>query len=1021
MSYCRKGLLCLLLLIGIACQAQLAVAPQTSPETLAQKLLGSGVIISNVRLHASPLSTGFFVNRGGTALGLDSGLVLSTGRVKTEGNHFGLDGPATGFASSNLDLPGDAALSGLIGQGVTSDAAILEFDFVPLGDSIRFRYVFSSEEYPAYACSPYNDVFAFFLSGPGYPAAVNLALVPQTTIPVSINSINSGSPGQGYALSTCSDMGNGAPFTQYYLDNAGGNGLTHNGHTTVLTAVAAVQPCQSYHLRIAIADAGGTLAVPDRTYDSNVFIEAHSLQSSPVHLSSGLPSSGGRAYLTEGCERNFLRIQREQATPAPQTLYLRYGGAAINGIDLEQLPSTVTIGANDSVALLPLRALADQLEEGEEELKIFVTSGCGAGVFAFDSLILTIRDYEPLTLSPSDTAICAGATVQLQAPSGFQHYQWEGATPMPGNAPALMVSPVLQTEYRCIASRGTCRAKGMARVAVRRLLLAEKRDVYCINGQSGLIRVSASPGWGGVEYSLNGGAFGPQPLFTSLAAGSYTIRARGGGCMDSISVTLVRTTAFTDPVISEQVVAASCTGANGRILAAANGGLLPYEFSIDGNDFATLANFTVSAGVHTLSVRDANGCQDQKLITIPMDPPITAAFRLQPAGCEGLPDGRLFITAAGGSGAYRYTLGSGPLQSADSFAVQAGTSQVRIVDDKGCSFTDTVRIPSLPLPLFIGNDTAICEGSTVRFSPVTTATAFSWQPHSSLSATHLANPTATPADTTDYILQASRNGCTATDTIRVNVWKAPVADAGRDTTLCAGREYQLQGRGGVGYSWQPAPALDRPQSPSPRLKTGISTRFTLQVRDARGCRSLQQDTVMVHFIPAVRAFAGKDTQVVAGQPLQLTATDLSGKATRASWWPVTGLSDPQAFNPVATVREDVHYVLTLATPEGCTGKDTLFIRAFLGPQVYVPTAFTPDGNGRNDLLRPLLVGMKGFHYFRVYNRWGQVVYATATAGAGWNGTVQGVRQDSGTFLWVVSATDERGQPVLRKGTVVLVR
>ncbi|MFL5741240.1 MAG: choice-of-anchor L domain-containing protein, partial [Flavisolibacter sp.] len=147
--------------------SQLQIVPQTSGQALAQKLVGSGVIISNVHLSGSKFSTAFFYNQGNTKLGIDSGIVLTTGRAITADGYIGLNGPQTLLASNQMAEEGDDQLDDVVAPSKTTDAVILEFDFTPVGDSVRFKYVFSSEEYPTYVCSKFNDVFAFFISGPG--------------------------------------------------------------------------------------------------------------------------------------------------------------------------------------------------------------------------------------------------------------------------------------------------------------------------------------------------------------------------------------------------------------------------------------------------------------------------------------------------------------------------------------------------------------------------------------------------------------------------------------------------------------------------------------------------------------------------------------------------------------------------------------------------------------------------------------------------------------------------------------
>ncbi len=205
--------------------AQISVTQAADATDMAQTLAGPGVLISNATMSGQcPLTpqdliTGvgigagkFTYNGGASDIGINDGIVLTTGN-------------ADAIFASPLDfldgyLPngtaGDATLSTYMGGSNTNDACVLEFDLTPAGSTISFDYVFASREYPTYNCSNYNDIFAFFISGPGLPAGLNnIALVPNTTIPVTINSVNDGSN----IGSACTNMGPGSPFTQYYVDN----------------------------------------------------------------------------------------------------------------------------------------------------------------------------------------------------------------------------------------------------------------------------------------------------------------------------------------------------------------------------------------------------------------------------------------------------------------------------------------------------------------------------------------------------------------------------------------------------------------------------------------------------------------------------------------------------------------------------------------------------------------------------------------------------------------------------------
>jgi gliding motility-associated-like protein len=160
------------------------------------------------------------------------------------------------------------------------------------------------------------------------------------------------------------------------------------------------------------------------------------------------------------------------------------------------------------------------------------------------------------------------------------------------------------------------------------------------------------------------------------------------------------------------------------------------------------------------------------------------------------------------------------------------------------------------------------------------------------------------------------------------------------------------------------------------------------------------------------AFAGNDTVIISNMPAQLQA---SGNGTFL-WSPVVGLSNAAVSNPFITLSNDQEYTLSVTTPEGCTADDTIFVKVYNGPAVYVPSAFTPNGDGKNELLQPMYVGIKELKLFVVYNRWGQVVFQTKSMQKGWNGI-----RATGTFVWMVSAVNYLNQPILLKGTVTIIR
>jgi gliding motility-associated-like protein len=140
------------------------------------------------------------------------------------------------------------------------------------------------------------------------------------------------------------------------------------------------------------------------------------------------------------------------------------------------------------------------------------------------------------------------------------------------------------------------------------------------------------------------------------------------------------------------------------------------------------------------------------------------------------------------------------------------------------------------------------------------------------------------------------------------------------------------------------------------------------------------------------------------------------------WQPGTGLSDPNIPNPEASLDANQQYVLRVTSGDGCYALDTLHVTVFkTAPDIFVPTAFTPNGDGLNDLLVPIPAGISEFEYFRVYNRYGQLVFSTTEVGKGWNGRIAGKEQGSDSFVWYVKGRDYTGKSIFKKGTSTLIR
>lgn len=340
------------------------------------------------------------------------------------------------------------------------------------------------------------------------------------------------------------------------------------------------------------------------------------------------------------------------------------------------------------------------------------------------------------------------------------------------------------------------------------------------------------------------------------------------------------------------------------------------------------------------------------------------------------------------------------------------------LNENGCINTDSLRVRVVDfVSLDAGPDTTICTTDSIRLFPVTDGLQFSWTPATRIDNPSIRTPLVSPLTTTTYRVRASIGKCNREDEITIRTVPYPIAGAGTDTIICFQDTARLQGAvNGSRFNWSPTNTLTGFNTLSPIAYPTQTTTYTLTTYDTLGCPKPGVSTVVVGVRPKIIAFAGNDTSVVVGQPLQLNGTG----AILYLWSPSTYLNNPAIANPIAILNDNFTYYLKAYTPEGCTGYDTINIKVFkTSPDIFVPNAFSP--NGRNRLLRPIPVGISRLDYFRVYNRWGQLVYQTNRSGAGWDGTIAGRLQDSGTYVWMVQGVDYTGRVVVRKGTAILIR
>ena len=659
-----------------------------------------------------------YFSKGTSSFPLEEGLLLCTGNASSA------MGPNnnTGKSDKKVSNASDPDLATITGRTMY-DAAVLEFDFVPAGDSIEFTFVFTSEEYLEYVGSQYNDAFGFFLSGPGISGpytnnAVNLATIPGTTTPVSINTIHPAVTNNYGTFPATNET--------YYFSNASGSlTMQYDGGTVVLKATYAVQPCSTYRIRMSIADAS------DQEWDAGVFLGAKSFNSQNISLTNyALNNYGsfneGQNNIFEGCN-DYLRIERSGSDiSAPLTVNLNISGTATNGTDIltsdnQPFPTQITFPANVAYIDIPYSAVSDGISDNDETfiVKAPVSCPCESNQIYVTQ---TIHLYELANIT-SVSALnlqCFGQsngtiTVNVSGGSGSYQYSinngstWQNINTFTGLSAG--------TYTILVRDPGSCypNVTATATIGSPTAIVAQAgQDVSICNGESTQLN-----GTGGVLYSwspstgLNYTNIA-NPIATPSVTTTYTLTVTNasGNCSSTDQVVI---TVNPVPEFTTSVTDVTCYAGNNGSIAVTPGSGAISDFQYSKDDGATYQNSNIFnglvAGTYFIKVKNiSGGCESDHEYVIINEPSVLTAGESHTAiACNG---GNSTVTISATGGAAPYT-GTGD------FTQAAGTHTYTVTDANGCSDDVTVTI-SQPEILVAGEShTAIaCNGgnSTVTIS-----------------------------------------------------------------------------------------------------------------------------------------------------------------------------------------------------------------------------------------------------------------------------------------------------------------
>lgn len=928
-------ILCLLTGASNSALAQLTVAGGLNAMALAQMLAGPGITVSNATLTGAPDASGSF-NGSASNIGMPSGVILCTGPITVA------PGPNnTGSAGQDNGQPGNSQLNSLAGAN-TYNAIILEFDFIPLSNNIGFDYVFASEEYPEYVNTGFNDAFAFFISGPGIAGQQNIALVPGTATPVTIDNVNGGS------------------YSQYYVDNTGGSTVQYDGFTTVLTATSTVQACQTYHLKIMIADAG------DGIWDSGVFLAEGSLTSEVVEISTTTATADSTAY--ENCSNATVTLTLSDVLPADYVVNLNITGTATNGTDYPAIPSTVTIPANQLSTSFTIDPVYDGTVEGVETVIIDVqTSICGS-----DTIIIYINDVSPVTVQAfGDTSFCGGtAKLWAQADGGAGNYTYSWSNGMTGDT--IYVSPSTTTTYT-VTSNDYCASTvpdptDDATVTIDPTPVADAGpDIpYCAGDPVTL------NGSGGTDYEwydiTNAAVVGNQASITLNPVGDvdYRMITWIGTCSDTDYVSITELPASPAQAAGDT---SFCLGGSAQldVVSAVNS---TFSWSpttglnnpLIQNPVATPSVTTV----YTVSITSSSGCIKTDSVEVVIDPIPVPDFVVDDVCLNEISIfGNLSSIASGSILSYSWDFGDNTTGSAPStnhlYATDA-TYNVKlvVVSDMGCtdSLTQTTTVHPLPIADFsFVNDCQDKQITYVDQSSVSSGTVSTWQWDFGNNQTSTSqNPAPQSYPTTGFyqvsLEIASDFGCTDDTTQTVEIFPLPVANFTFDS-VCFGLSNQftdLSSANGnyaiTDWDWSfddPQSQTSTDQNPSMTFNQYGLYSATLTVTTDAGClNTITLGNAVVYPLP-VAGFSNSiknclnDTSWFEDQS---TAPDLLNDQIIAWGWSFGDGNSSTTADTYHIYGNDGHFSasLVVTTDKGCSDTVTHDVEIYPLPNV----SFTSD-------------------------------------------------------------------------------
>ncbi len=903
----------------------LTVDASASPADIVQSVVSGQTVITVTNIDCAQGSVGTFDAGPDSELGLEKGLLLTSGSAPNVAN------PATFFTSGFTGSGGDDDLdylSTINGNSSTSqDACVVEMEVFAATDEITFEYIFGSEEYPEYAGTNFNDIFAFLVSGPGIVGdpnianQLNIATLPDGTF-IQINSVNDG------------------VNWEYYRDNSNSQNVSYDGLTSdsmgikkSLTARVSTIPCNTYKLKFAIADRG------DTSFDSGVFIS---------EIKGGSPQLGvnyqsGIDYLVEECTvvPDEISISLNAPVTGPTTYDVVIGGDAELGVDYTlNIPSQLTFNTGTEVFTFPIQALTDGITEGTETIEIQLVRDFGCGAVVLATLTIEIQDQLEVKIfnDQQDTVlVCGGACAQLVA-SGASTYFWQP----PGlfNDPGIPNPTVCPDSSRLVVVSGTLGiCSDMDSVWLEVIdpeveivpggpLTICETDTLVLNAVNNVNNSNLN--WTGfiipplADPSNPIQTIIPPPNFNSLF---FTVSVELGGCTATDQIN-INVDAFNFPQVANDTticqnysvdLGTDIVNSTTTFSWTPTTGLLP-----GGNVSGPIATPDVTT-TYTLVASSPTGiCADTAQVTVTVIP---ADVEIQNPDTVYLCLGDSLTLNATNS-----TAGMGVTWSPQSFITVNSPNEAVVyppvstwyyinLETANCSVTDSVLVYVDSLPdlsiTAIPAKPSYCQGEEVTLvSPTYEPANFPgidlmWAANSPGAQTpdSFLNLVIQAVQTHTYIRNTTVNACTSVDSIQINV--VPVASMTVDpaqSTVCPGDPVNFTVTADPGvtdFSWSPPDGLSCTDCPNPTATVFATTTYSIE-GEFQGCPVGASATITVQPAPAFVPPANPN--ICPGDQIQLNGAN-SPNATY-SWTSSDGSLTTTNPQPVVSPAQTTTYFLT---------------------------------------------------------------------------------------------------------------